>query len=283
MGGAMSRRLLSAGYRVAGTARTRRHAADLMSVGLRWRDTPRAVAIGAEVVFTSIPDDAALNAVASGPDGVLAGLGERAIWVDMSTVSPSASTDLAERVRKQGAAMLDAPVSGSVPQAQEGGLTIMVGGGDEAYARVEPILRVLGTPTHVGANGRGLALKLAINISLGVQMLAFAEGVVLAERAGVDPKLALEVMTRSAIASPMLKARSQIVFDLPVDAWFDLALMQKDLELALSVGRELGVRLPTADRANEFLSMARTLGYDHDDIAVLVQVLEQLAARPEAA
>jgi 3-hydroxyisobutyrate dehydrogenase-like beta-hydroxyacid dehydrogenase len=125
--------------------------------------------------------------------------------------------------------MLDAPVSGSVPQVQAGTLTIMVGGDKDAYARVEPLLRELGTPTHIGENGQGLVLKLAINLSLAVQMLAFAEGLLLAKRAGVDRKLAVEVMTESAIGSPMLKAPAALVLDLPDEAWFDIGLMQKDV------------------------------------------------------
>jgi 3-hydroxyisobutyrate dehydrogenase-like beta-hydroxyacid dehydrogenase len=134
---------------------------------------------------------------------------------------------VAERVRARGATMLDAPVSGSVPQVQAGTLTIMVGGDEQAYARVEPLLRELGSPTHIGVNGQGLVLKLAINISLAVQMLAFSEGLLLAERAGTDPNLARDVMTQSPIGSPMLKARADLVFDLPDEAWFDVSLMQK--------------------------------------------------------
>ena len=156
------------------------------------------------MLITSLPDDAVLESVASGPDGILAGLAAPKIWVDMSTVSPRVSRGLAQRVRARGASMLDAPVSGSVPQVQSGTLTIMVGGDDEAYARAEPVLRELGTPTHVGENGQGLTLKLAINISLAVQMLAFSEGLLLAERSGLDPELAAGVMTESPIGSPML-------------------------------------------------------------------------------
>jgi 3-hydroxyisobutyrate dehydrogenase len=182
MGGSMAARFLAAGYPVYGEEQHRAHAQGLIDDGLQWRDTPREVAENADILFTSLPDDGVLEAVASGPDGILAGLAAGKIWVDMSTVSPRASRELAERVHALGAAMLDAPVSGSVPQVQAGTLTIMVGGGKEAYARVEPLLRELGTPTHIGENGQGLVLKLAINISLAVQMLAFAEGLVLAER-----------------------------------------------------------------------------------------------------
>jgi 3-hydroxyisobutyrate dehydrogenase len=277
MGGAMSARFLSAGYPVFGEEQNREHAQELVDEGLRWCDTPREVAVAADIVFTSLPDDGVLEEVASGSDGILAGLAPEKIWVDMSTVSPRASRALAERVHALGAAMLDAPVSGSVPQVQAGTLTIMVGGDKDAYARVEPLLRELGTPTHIGENGQGLVLKLAINISLAAQMLAFSEGVLLAERAGIEPKLAMDVMTQSAIGSPMLKARAPLVLDLPEEAWFDVGLMQKDIVLALDSARELRVPLPSAAAADELLTVARGLGYEHRDLAALFEVLAQLA------
>jgi 3-hydroxyisobutyrate dehydrogenase-like beta-hydroxyacid dehydrogenase len=198
----------------------------------------------------------------------------------MSTVSPQVSRDLAQRVNERGAAMLDAPVSGSVPQVQTGTLTIMVGGDEQAYARVEPLLRELGSPTHIGTNGQGLVLKLAINISLAVQMLAFSEGVLLAERAGIDPRLAIDVMTKSAIGSPMLKARADLVLDLPEEAWFDVGLMQKDVALALDTGRELRVPLPSAAAADAVLTIAQASGYERRDIAALFEVLAKLTSTP---
>jgi 3-hydroxyisobutyrate dehydrogenase len=280
MGGNMAARFLAAGYTVYGESRNSRDAQDLAREGLRWRDTPREIAEAADVVFTSLPDDGALESVAAGPDGILAGLAEPKVWVDMSTVSPRASREVAGRVQARGAAMLDAPVSGSVPQVQAGTLTIMVGGDEQAYARVEPILRELGTPTHIGENGQGLVLKLAINISLAVQMLAFAEGLVLAERAGIDRTRAVEVMTQSPIGSPMLKARADLVLDLPDDAWFDVGLMQKDIVLALETARQLRVPLPTAATADEMLTVARALGYERRDLAALHEVLAQLAGEP---
>jgi 3-hydroxyisobutyrate dehydrogenase len=280
MGGSMAARFLTAGYPVYGEEEHRAHAQELIADGLQWRDTPREVADASDILFTSLPDDRVLETVASGPDGILAGLAGGKIWVDVSTVSPGASRDLAERVQAVGATMLDAPVSGSVPQVQTGTLTIMVGGDSDAYARVEPLLRELGTPTHIGENGQGLVLKLAVNISLAVQMLAFAEGVLLAERAGVDRKLAVEVMTESAIGSPMLKARAALVVDLPDEAWFDVGLMQKDVVLALDTARELHVPLPSAAVADELLTVARALGYERRDLAALFEVLSQLAGSP---
>jgi 3-hydroxyisobutyrate dehydrogenase-like beta-hydroxyacid dehydrogenase len=278
MGGNMAARFLAAGYAVHGESRDRGHADDLVREGLVWRDTPREISEAADVIFTSVPDDDILESVASGPDGILAGLTEGKVWIDVSTVSPRASRELAERVHALGASMLDAPVSGSVPQVQAGTLTIMVGGDEHAYARVEPLLRELGTPTYIGGNGQGLALKLAINISLAVQMLAFAEGLVLAERAGVDRKRAVDVMTQSPIGSPMLKARADLVLDLPDEAWFDLRLMQKDIALALDTARELHVPLPSAATADQVLTLGRGLGYERRDLAALYEVLAHLTS-----
>jgi 3-hydroxyisobutyrate dehydrogenase-like beta-hydroxyacid dehydrogenase len=281
MGGNMAARFLAAGYTVCGESHDRGDADDLVHEGLQWLGTPREVAQAADVLITSVPNDDVLESVAAGPDGILAGITELKIWIDMSTVSPRASRELAERVRALGAAMLDAPVSGSVPQVQAGTLTIMVGGDKQAYARVESILRELGTPTHIGKNGQGLVLKLAINISLAVQMLAFAEGLVLAERSGIDRKLAVDVMTASPIGSPMLKARAELVLDLPEEAWFDVSLMQKDVALALDTGRELHVPLPSAATADQLLTLARALGYERRDIAALFEVLAHLTSEKE--
>jgi 3-hydroxyisobutyrate dehydrogenase-like beta-hydroxyacid dehydrogenase len=280
MGGNMAARLLAAGYPVYGEDQNRATAQGLEHDGLQWRDTPREVAETADVVVTSLPNDHVLEAVATGPDGILAGLAADKVWVDMSTISPRSSREMAERVHTLGAFMLDAPVSGSVPQVQAGTLTIMVGGDEHAYARVEPILRELGTPTHIGENGQGLMLKLAINISLAVQMLAFAEGLLLAERGGIDPSAAAAVMAASPIGSPMLKARLPLILDLPDEAWFDIEFMQKDIVLALEAARELRVPLPSAAVADEMLTLARAHGHEHHDLAVLFETLRELVGEP---
>lgn len=276
----MASRFLAAGYTVYGETRHREDVQGLEREGLQWRDTPRELAQAADVVLSSLPDDDVLEQVASGQDGVLAGLAEGKVWIDLSTVSPRKSRDVAQRVREQGATFLDAPVSGSVPQVQSGTLTIMVGGDEEAYKRVEPILRELGTPHYIGENGHGLVLKLAINVSLAVQMLAFSEGLLLADRAGVDRKRAVDVMTESPIGSPMLKARAELMLDLPDDAWFDIGLMQKDIVLALDAARELSVPLPSAATADEVLTFARAAGYEHRDLASLFEVLARLTQTP---
>jgi 3-hydroxyisobutyrate dehydrogenase-like beta-hydroxyacid dehydrogenase len=226
-----------------------------------------------------VTDDAALHAVTSGPDGILAGLQPGKVYVDMSTVSPRASRTVAEQVKSLGAEMLDAPVSGSTPQAESGTLAIMVGGDERAFAKVEPLLRELAqTVTHIGGNGHGLVLKLAINISLAVQTLAFSEGLLLAERDGVDSRLAAEVMSATPIGSPMLKARIPLLLDLPEQAWFDVAMMQKDIRLALQAAQTVDVPLPSATAADQMLTRARELGYEYRDIAALHEALARTPA-----
>ena len=280
MGGRLAARLLAAGHDVHGTNRTEAKAAALVESGLIWRETPREVAQAADVVFSMVTNDAALAAVAAGNDGILDGLAPGKVYVDMSTVGPQASRDLAVRVQALGAEMLDAPVSGSVPNAEEGTLTIMVGGSEEAFARVEPILRELGTVVmRIGGNGSALLMKLAVNISLAEQMLAFSEGVLLAEQGGIDRKLAISVLTQSPLGSPMLKSRGPLLLDLPEQGWFDVRLMRKDLQLALEAAKKLNVPLPSASVANELYTAADAMGYKDRDIAVVYEVLAELAGQ----
>jgi 3-hydroxyisobutyrate dehydrogenase-like beta-hydroxyacid dehydrogenase len=279
MGSRIAGRLLDAGHTVYGTNRTKSKALPLIERGLQWRATPDEVAAAADVIFSMVTDDAALDAVTSGPDGILAGLQEGKVYIDMSTVSPRVSRRVAERVRARGAQMLDAPVSGSIPQAESGTLAIFVGGNEDAFATVEPLLRELGRAvTRVGTNGHGLLLKLAVNISLAVQTLAFSEGLLLAERGGIDPPVAAEAMSTSSIGSPMLQARVPLLLDLPKQAWFDVALMEKDIHLARDAADELSIPLPSAAVADEMLARASELGYAHRDLAALHQVLAQTPA-----
>lgn len=282
MGSEMAARLIDAGNRVHGYNRTRGRAQPLIERGLIWCDTPREAAERSDVIFSMVADTAALRAITESADGILQGLRPGAVYVEMSTVSPAASRELAALVGERGAAMLDAPVSGSVPAAREGTLAIMVGGQESALASVQPLLGQLGeTVTHLGANGSALVMKLAVNISLAVQMIAFSEGVLLAERGGIDRARAIEVMCTSAVASPLLRTRGPLVLDRPEQAWFDMGLMQKDIGLALEQARELAVPLPSAAIAGELLSVARALGYGEQDIVALFDVLTQLAGGEE--
>jgi len=281
MGGRIAGRLLAQGNIVQGTNRTRAKANVLIAQGLVWCDNPRTTAHGSDVVISMVTNGDALDAVTQGPDGILAGLAPGSVYIDMSTVSPQTSRTLAERAALRGAAMLSAPVSGSVPAAAEGSLAIIAGGPADAFERVEPILRQLGsTVTLVGDTGHALLLKLAINISLAVQMLAFSEGLLLAELGGLDRTVALQVMTHSPIGSPMLQARAPLLRELPDNAWFDVAMMQKDLRLALDTGRDEGLPMPSTTVADQMLSTAFAAGYEHRDIAVLFRTLSDMVAVP---
>jgi 3-hydroxyisobutyrate dehydrogenase-like beta-hydroxyacid dehydrogenase len=274
MGGRVAGRLLAAGHDVYGTNRTPERAAALVERGLVWRDKPREVAEAAGVLFSMVTDDAALEAITSGADGLVAGLSTGKLWVDMSTVSPATSIALAKQARSRGASLLDAPVSGSVHEAEEGRLTIMVGGDVHAFAAVEPLLRELGPVVrHIGPNGDGLRLKLAVNISLAAQMLAFSEGVLLAERGGIARELAVEVIAESAVGSPFLHGRAPLVLQLPDEAWFDVALAHKDIRLALATGQRDAVPLPSATLVDQWLAKADDLGYARRDVAALYEVL----------
>jgi 3-hydroxyisobutyrate dehydrogenase-like beta-hydroxyacid dehydrogenase len=196
----------------------------------------------------------------------------------MSTMSPAYSRELAGQAREKGAQMLDAPVSGSVITLEQGKLSLMVGGSEEAFQQVLPVLRDIGPKvTHVGANGLGVTLKIATNLSLAVQMLAFSEGVLLAEKSGVSREAAVEVLLHSVIASPMVIYRGPFVLQQPDEAWFNCNMMQKDMQLALELGRSVEVPLPTTAVTNEMLSAARGMGLDQRDFAALFNVLARMA------
>jgi 3-hydroxyisobutyrate dehydrogenase-like beta-hydroxyacid dehydrogenase len=278
MGSRMANRLLDKGHAVTGYNRTRPKAQWLVDRGMKWGDSPRAVAEAADVILVMVTDSKALEAVATGADGFLAGLGNGKVVVDISTVSPAVSRDVAERVRAKGADMVDAPVSGSVATLEAGKLGVMVGGRRATFDRIKPILDDIGAKvTHVGDNGLALSIKIAHNLNLAVQMLAFSEGVLLAEKSGIPREVAVDVLTHSVMASPMVQYRGPFVLKLPDESWFDVNLMQKDLMLALEMGRRLDVPLPTTAVANEFLTAARGMGLAQYDFAVVFKVLAQMA------
>jgi len=274
MGGTVTKRLLDAGHRVHGYNRTREKAQWLVDEGLVLEDSPRAVDEQAEIVFAMVTNTKALEAVTRGPDGILAGLTAGKIFVDMTTGSPSNSRALAADVDALGAKMLDAPISGAPTTVESGKASIMVGGEVDAFERAKPVLEDVGPVVQrIGDNGQALLMKIAINLSLHVQMTAFSEGVLIAEKGGIDREVAVEAMLNSVIASPMVKYRGPFVLDQPAEAWFDCNMMQKDMLLALEAGREYGVPMPTTAASNELLTAARGMGLDHYDFAVVYDVL----------
>jgi 3-hydroxyisobutyrate dehydrogenase-like beta-hydroxyacid dehydrogenase len=283
MGSRLARRLLDAGHTVSGYNRTVDKARPLESRGLTVATTPREAAAGAAAVFSMVTDDAALRAVALGADGILAGLGPGAVLVEMSTVSAAVTRELGEAVARRGAVMLDAPVSGSTITVEQGQASIVVGGDAAALERVKPYLAVMGPGglTHVGALGIAKTMKIATNLGLAVQILAFSEAVLLAEKAGIARATAVEALLKSVIASPMLKYRGPFVTGaMPRDAWFDVLMMQKDLQLALDQGHATGVTLPTTALTQQWLTTARGLGLGARDFATVFDVLAGLSGLP---
>ena len=278
MGSQMVNRLLGKGHTVTGHNRTRTKAQGLIDKGMKWADSPRAVAETADITFAMVTNAVAISAITDGPDGIIAGLGAGKLFIDMSTVSPEVSRATAAKVRAKGADMVDAPVSGSVITLQEGKLSVMVGGRKETFERVKPLLLDIGPKvTHVGDNGLALAMKIAVNLSLAVQMMAFSEGVLLAEKSGIRRTVAVDVLTHSAVASPMIQYRGPFILEQPEEAWFDCNMMQKDMLLAMELARQLNVPVPTTAVSNEFLTAARGMGWEKKDFAVVFDVLARMS------
>jgi len=278
MGSRMVNRLLDKGHTVTGYNRTRSKAQWLIDRGMRWADSPREVVEAAGITLSMLTDSAALEEVVAGPGGVLAGIAPGKIFIDMSTVSPAISRELADRVRAKGGEMVDAPVSGSVITLEQGKLSVMVGGRPDTFEVVKPLLLDLGPKvTHVGANGLALVMKIATNLSLAVQMLAFSEGVLLAEKSGIARETAVDVLTHSVIGSPMVQYRGPFVLKMPGEAWFNVNMMQKDMLLALELGRQVNVPLPTTSATNQLLTAARGLGLADRDFAIVFEVLARLS------
>jgi len=278
MGGKMAARLLAKGHLVTGYNRTRSKAHWLVDQGMKLAESPRAVCEAADVIFVMVTDSKSLEAVAEGRDGLLAGLGPGKVVVDMSTVSPAVSRAVAAQVREKGADMVDAPVSGSVVTLEQGKLSVMVGGNRATFDRVKPLLEDIGPKvTYVGGNGLALSMKIAINLSLAVQMLAFSEGVLLAEKSGIARETAVDVLTHSVIGSPMIQYRGPFVLGMPEEVWFSVNMMRKDMVLALEMGRQLDVPLPTTAVTNEMLTAARGMGLAELDFAVVFEALARMS------
>jgi 3-hydroxyisobutyrate dehydrogenase-like beta-hydroxyacid dehydrogenase len=284
MGGLIVERLLAAGREVTGWNRTRRKGDWLVDNGMRPAETPREVAESSDLVFSMLTDAKAVEQVTSGPGGLIAGLRPGAVYADMSTISPDASRAVAERVRAAGATMLDAPVSGSPTTLREGKLAIMVGGDEQALERIKPVLLDIGpTVTHIGGNGLAVQTKIAINLVLVVQVIAFCEGVALAEQGGVEREVVVDAMLKSVVSSPVLGYRGPFILDggMPDDALADVTLQQKDMLLALEEGRRMGSPLPLTAAANEMLNACRGMGIDGEDFVVVHRVYRALAGAGE--
>jgi 3-hydroxyisobutyrate dehydrogenase-like beta-hydroxyacid dehydrogenase len=270
MGAGIAQRLLEAGYEVVGWNRTKEKAQPLLDSGMGWADTPRQLAASVDVLFTMLTNTAAIEATADGADGVLAGLREGVVWADISTIAPDASVALGERVRATGASFLDCPVSGSPATLAAGQMSVMVGGDRPAFEHIEDVLRAIGPKvTYIGPSGHAILTKVAINLALVVSVTALAEGLALAEKAGVDRTAAVDAVLGSVIASPVVGYRAPLLIN-DTDVFADVELQQKDLVLAQDLARRLGMAVPTCAATSEMLNAARSSRLADRDFLVSV-------------
>jgi 3-hydroxyisobutyrate dehydrogenase-like beta-hydroxyacid dehydrogenase len=282
MGAGIVPRLMAAGYTVTGFNRDHEKAKPLIEAGMHFAASPRAVAAVSEVVFSIVTDAAAVRAVALGEDGVISGLRRGGIYVDMSTIAPDSSRAIAAAFAERGIAMLDAPISGSPVTLAQGSASLMVGGDKEAFERVAPLLRAIGPKvTYIGASGLAVQMKIAVNLLLMVEVIAFGEAVALAEKGGVAREVAVDAILKSVAASPVLGYRGPFILEgrMPAVPLADVTLQQKDMLLALDLGRKLGSPVPLAAAANEMMNACRGLGIDHRDFVTAHEVYRRLGGQ----
>ena len=282
MGAGIVPRLMGAGHAVTGWNRSREKAEPLIAAGMGFAATPRALAADADIVFSIVTDAAAVRAVALSTDGIIAGLKPGGVYVDMSTIAPDASRAVSTEFASRGLTMLDAPISGSVVTLAQGNAALMVGGDREAFERVEPVLRAIGPKvTYIGASGLAVQMKIAVNLLLMVEVIAFGEAVALAEKGGVKREIAVDAVLKSVAASPVLGYRGPFILEgkMPAVPLADVTLQQKDMLLALELGRKLGSPVPLAAAANEMMNACRGLGIDHRDFVTAHEVYRRLGGQ----
>jgi 3-hydroxyisobutyrate dehydrogenase-like beta-hydroxyacid dehydrogenase len=282
MGQLIVPRLMAAGHSVTGWNRTREKAEPLIKAGIHWADSPRAVAEKSDIVFSIVTDAMAVKSVALGADGVVAGIAKGGIYIDMSTIDPDASRAVAAEFAKAGSIMLDGPLSGSPVTVVQGNASIMIGGDEAAFERVKPVLLAIGPKvTRIGGNGLACQMKIAVNLLLMVEVIAFGEAVALAGKGGVAREVALDAILKSVAASPVLGYRGPFILDgkMPDVPLADVTLQQKDMLLALNLGRTLGSPVPLAAAANEMMNACRGLGIDGNDFVVAHQVYRRLGGQ----
>ncbi len=279
MGTPIVKRLLAADFAVTGWNRSANKAEPLIALGMAWAESPAKVAAASDVVISIVTNADAVRAVALGEDGILAGLAEGGIYADMSTIAPDDSREVAAAFAKAGCRMLDAPISASPVTLEAGKASIMVGGDEAAFEAMSPVFLAIGPKlSHIGANGLAVQTKIAINLTLVVEMVAFCEGVALAEKGGVKREVAVEAMLNSVVASPVMGYRGPLILEgaMPEKPLADVTLQQKDVLLALDLARKLGMPTPILAAANEMLNACRGLGIDHRDFVTVFDVYRHL-------
>ena len=282
MGELIVPRLMAAGHTVTGWNRSADKAKPLMQAGMKWAATPKAVAEASDMVFSIVTDAAAVRTVALGASGIISGLRKGGIYIDMSTIDPTASREVAAEFAKAGSIMLDGPLSGSPVTVRAGQASIMIGGDEAAFERAKPVLLAIGPKvTRIGGQGLACQMKIAVNLLLMVEVICFGEAVALAEKGGVAREVAVDAILKSVAASPVLGYRGPFILEgkMPEVPLADVTLQQKDMLLALNLGRTLGSPTPLAAAANEMMNACRGLGIDANDFVVAHQVYRRLGGQ----
>jgi 3-hydroxyisobutyrate dehydrogenase-like beta-hydroxyacid dehydrogenase len=273
MGKGIVPRLIAAGHNVTGWNRSAGKNDELIEMGMTWGESPATVAATSEITFSCVTDAAAIRAVALGDKGIIEGIGEDSLYLDMSTISPIVSREIAALFRAKDRTMMDSPISGSPVTLEQGKASIMVGGSEADFERVRPVLLAIGAKaTRIGDQGLAVQTKIGINLTLIVEMVAFCEGVALAEKGGVPRQIAVDAMLNSVVASPVMGYRGPFILDMPDKPLANVTLQQKDALLALELAREMGQPTPLMAAANELLNACRGLGIDHRDFVTVYDV-----------
>jgi 2-hydroxy-3-oxopropionate reductase len=278
MGKPMARNLMKAGYKLVVYNRSRAPMEELAAEGATPGDSPKAVAEQSDIVITMLPDSPQVREVMTGENGVLAGAKAGALVIDMSTISPVVTQELAKVAQEHGVRMLDAPVSGGDVGAQQGTLSIMVGGSAEDFEQARPIFQELGkTIVHVGSIGAGQVVKACNQIVVALTIEAVSEALVLGSKAGVDPAVIIKVLSGGLAANRVMEVRGPNFLQHNFQPGFKIALHHKDLGIALSAGREYGVPLPVTALVDQMLQALKQRGQGDQDHSAILTLIEDLA------
>jgi 2-hydroxy-3-oxopropionate reductase len=276
MGRPMAKNLIEAGYDLDVYNRTREKAEELASEGATVAGSPKEVAEQSDVVITMLPDSPQVEDVLTGEEGVLEGVREGALIVDMSTISPVITEELSQKAKEKGASMLDAPVSGGDVGAIEGTLAIMVGGSEEDFERASPLFEVMGkTVTHVGPSGTGQVVKAANQIVVALTIEAVSEALVLGSKGGVAPEKILDVLGGGLAGNKVMEVKREKLLGHSFDPGFRIELHHKDLGIALAAGREYGVTLPVTAIVDQMLETLKMRGKGDRDHSAILTLIEE--------
>ncbi|WP_200957458.1 2-hydroxy-3-oxopropionate reductase [Paenibacillus sp. Root444D2] len=277
MGKPMSRNLLKAGYElvVLGTSKS---ASELAAAGAKTASTPKALAELVDVIITMLPNSPQVNEVVLGPNGVIEGAKSGAVVIDMSSIAPLTSQEIARKLAEKGIEMLDAPVSGGEPKAIAGTLSVMVGGKKEVFDQCYDVLKAMAASViRTGDIGAGNVTKLANQIVVAINIAAMSEAFVLASKAGVQPELVYQAIRGGLAGSTVLDAKAPLVMDRNFDPGFRINLHIKDLSNVLETSHEVGVPLPLTAAVMEMMQALKVDGMGDCDHGSLIRYYEKMA------